>query len=200
MKGVIMQTFHGRMQEDIDTCAADDEYRYQHHDGDIGGRLPQDRARAMHVPNLIERTFHGLKERIHRPKEDQDTDADEQSVLRCLQIALHHLHDGRYQVRLAQEGMVQLRLDHIGDTEAFRYGDDHRQDRYDGEDKRVGEALRFVVEVLARETACHQDDSAYNKQTESLEESIILGRCTAPHVVAHKIHYLGEFLHGVKNS
>ena len=43
----------------------------------------------------------GLEERIYRPKQDQDTDTDEDAALRGLQIALHHRHDGRHHVRLA---------------------------------------------------------------------------------------------------
>ena len=54
----------------------------------------------MDIPNLVECGLDGLKERIDGPKENQNTDANEYTALGCVQIALYHLHDCRYEVGL----------------------------------------------------------------------------------------------------
>ena len=112
----------------------------------------------MDIPNLVECGLDGLKERIDGPKENQNTDADEYTALRCVQIALYHLHDRRYEVGLTEERFIQLVLNDICYAEALRDGYNHSQNRYDGEDKRVGECFGFVVQVLARKSPCDQHD------------------------------------------
>ena len=130
--------------------------------------MAQDRTRFLDVPDVVESGLHRLEERIDGPKEDDDTDTDEQAALRRFQVALHHRHDRWYQVRLAEERGVQMLLDDVHYAETFGYCHDHGQDGHDGKDERVGEGLGGVVEVLAGETACHEHDRTDNAVTDAL--------------------------------
>ena len=92
---------YGRVHQDVQTRRAHYQHRYQHHDSDIGSYLVENRARLLHVPYLVESGLYRLEERIDGPEQYQQADTDEEASLGCVQIALHHRHDGRHQVGLA---------------------------------------------------------------------------------------------------
>jgi hypothetical protein len=89
------------MNEDCDTCAANKEHRDQDHYRDIRRNLMKNRTRAFDVPDAVESALYRLKERVNRPKENDQADTDEESALCSVQVPLHHRHDGRHHVRLA---------------------------------------------------------------------------------------------------
>ena len=113
------------MDEDVDTSRADDQHGDKYDDGYICRYLMQYGARTLHIPYLVECRLHRLEERIDGPQQDQQADTDEHAALCGVQIAFHHLHDRRHHVCLAQKRMTQLLFDHVDNTEAFGYGDDH---------------------------------------------------------------------------
>ena len=84
------RTFHRRMNKNVNTCAANNHYRYQHYNRNIGRCLTQYGTRFAYIPYHVKGGLHGLKERINRPKKNQNTDSDEHTALCGLQVSVNH--------------------------------------------------------------------------------------------------------------
>ena len=110
----------------------DDDGKQQEH-GEIVGQGAHDRARIVHLPNLIESLLNVIHQHQHGIEHEDQTDTEEDTTLDMYQITVHKTHNDIGRLRLRRQGIEEPDFDIFVIAEPTGDGKHHSQDGNQGQ-------------------------------------------------------------------